>query len=213
MEWLPQARQLITVKTDCDLSPHLPGLDDLHAKPEDAPLLRELFERYAFKTWLRDVEKQLDGAAPEVSGGFDLAGSPIKNTAEENVKVATKKFGPTATEATTALSQETTDLQGAIEKHYECVVDEVALDRWIKKIESAELTAVDTETTSLDALAAELVGISLCVTPGEACYIPVAHRNGEVQLNRELVLARMKPWLESATQLKVGKTSKRVGLN
>ena len=208
LQWLPQARQLITVKTDCDLSPHLPGLDDLHAKPEDAPLLRELFERYAFKTWLRDVEKQLGGAAPEAASGFDLAGSPIKNTAEENVKAATKKFGPTATEATTALSQETTDLQGAIEKHYECVVDEAALDHWIKKIEGADLTAVDTETTSLDALAAELVGISLCVTPGVACYIPVAHRNGETQLSRELVLARLKHWLESASHLKVGQNLK-----
>ena len=208
LQWLPQARQLITVKTDCDLSPHLPGLDDLHAKAEDAPLLRELFERYAFKTWLRDVEKQLGGTSPEVSGGFDLAGSPIKNIDEENVKVISKKFGPTATEATTALSQETTDLQGAIAKHYECVVDEVALDRWLKKIEGAALTAVDTETTSLDALAAELVGISLCVTPGEACYIPVAHRNGETQLSRELVLARMRPWLESPSHLKVGQNLK-----
>ena len=87
-------------------------------------------------------------------------------------------------------------------------MDEATLDRWIKKIEGADLTAVDTETTSLDALAAELVGISLCITPGEACYIPVAHRNGETQLSRELVLARMKPWLESATQLKVGQNLK-----
>ncbi|QWE26400.1 DNA polymerase I [Polynucleobacter sp. AP-Ainpum-60-G11] len=208
LEWLPQARQLITVKTDCDLSPYLPGLDDLHAKPEDAPLLRELFERYAFKTWLRDVEKQLGGISHESGGGFDLAGSPIKTIAEDNLKATTNKFGPTATEATTALSQETTDLQGAIAKYYECVVDEAALDRWLKKIEGADLTAVDTETTSLDALAAELVGISLCITPGEACYIPVAHRNGEAQLSRELVLARLKPWLESATHLKVGQNLK-----
>ena len=153
----------------------------------------------------------MGGAASEASNSFDLAGSPIKNTAEENIKAATKKFGPTATEATTALSQETTDLQDAIAKHYECVVDEAALDRWIKKIETADLTAVDTETTSLDALAAELVGISLCVTPGEACYIPVAHRNGETQLSREFVLARMKPWLESATHLKVGQNLKYDG--
>ncbi len=208
LQWLPQARQLITVKTDCDLSPHLPGLDDLHAKPEDAPLLRELFERYAFKTWLRDVEKQLSGSSNEVSASVDLAGSPIKNIAEEDIKNSTKKFGPTATEATTALSQETTDLQDAIAKHYECVADEVALDRWLKKIENAKLTAVDTETTGLDALAAELVGISLCASPGDACYIPVAHRNGEDQLSRELVLAKLKPWLESSTHFKVGQNLK-----
>ena len=208
LEWLPQARQLITVKTDCDLSPHLPGLDDLQAKPEDAPLLRQLFERYAFKTWLRDVEKQLGGPAAEVLNSFDLAGSPMQAAPEGREKITHNPFGPTATAATTALSQETADLQGAIEKSYECVVDEAALDRWLKKMESAPLTAVDTETTGLDALVAELVGISLCVSPGDACYIPVAHRNGEDQLGRELVLAKLKPWLEGTQYCKVGQNLK-----
>ncbi|QWE12154.1 DNA polymerase I [Polynucleobacter sp. AP-Titi-500A-B4] len=207
LDWLPQARQLITVKTDCDLSPHLPGLDDLHAKPEDAALLRELFERYAFKTWLRDVEKQLTG--PENKGSeapaFDLAGTPIKSDAEDS---DAKKSRVIASSPTKVLSQDMTDVQGAIERNYECVTDELALEKWLKKIESAQLTAVDTETTSLDALAAELVGISLSVKPGEACYIPVAHRNGEVQLNRDAVLAKLKPWLESASHLKVGQNLK-----
>ena len=207
LDWLPQARQLITVKTDCDLSPHLPGLDDLHAKPEDAALLRELFERYAFKAWLRDVEKQLTG--PENKGSeapaFDLAGTPIKSDAEDS---DAKKSRVIASSPTKVLSQDTTDVQGAIERNYECVTDELALEKWLKKIESAQLTAVDTETTSLDALAAELVGISLSVKPGEACYIPVAHRNGEVQLNRDAVLAKLKPWLESASHLKVGQNLK-----
>ena len=187
LEWLPQARQLITVKTDCDLSPHLPGLDDLHAKAEDAPLLRELFERYAFKTWLRDVEKQLGASSTEGSAG---------------------DFGLNVSSATAALSQGTVDLQASITKQYECVVDEAALDRWIEKINQATLTALDTETTSLDALAAQLVGISLSVTPGEACYIPVAHRNGDTQLSRDLVLGKLKPWLESKERLKVGQNLK-----
>ena len=211
LTWLPQARQLITVKTDCDLSPHLPGLDDLHAKAEDAPLLRELFERYAFKTWLRDVEKKLESPsdmAPESVPDFDLAGSPILIEASEEVIAFPKKSAVIATSPTKDLSQDTRDIQDALGKNYECVVDEAALDRWLKKIESAELTAVDTETTSLDALAAELVGISFSVKPGEACYIPVAHRNGEVQLSRDLVLARLKPWLQSSSDLKVGQNLK-----
>ncbi|MBU3610885.1 DNA polymerase I [Polynucleobacter wuianus] len=207
LDWLPQARQLITVKTDCDLSPHLPGLDDLHAKSEDAALLRELFERYAFKTWLRDVEKQLISPADIASEApsFDLAGSPITSSSEESDP---KKSRVIASAPTKVLSQDTTDLQGAIERNYECVTDETALEKWFKKIEAAQLTAVDTETTSLDALAAELVGISLSVKPGEACYIPVAHRNGEVQLNRDAVLAKLKPWLESTSRLKVGQNLK-----
>jgi DNA polymerase-1 len=207
LSWLPQARQLITVKTDCDLSPHLPGLDDLHAKSEDAPLLRELFERYAFKTWLRDVEKQL--TSPQDMGGeasFDLAGSPIESSA--NIFQEEKVSRVIASAPTKDLSQATRDSQGAIERHYECIVDEVGLEKWLNKIESSALTAVDTETTSLDALAAELVGISLSVKPGEACYIPVAHRNGEAQLDRNVVLSRMKAWLESASHLKVGQNLK-----
>ena len=207
LSWLPQARQLITVKTDCDLSPHLPGLDDLHAKSEDAPLLRELFERYAFKTWLRDVEKQL--TSPQDMGGeasFDLAGSPIESSA--NVLLEEKASRVIASAPTKDLSQATRDSQGAIERHYECIVDEVGLEKWLNKIKSSALTAVDTETTSLDALAAELVGISLSVKPGEACYIPVAHRNGEAQLDRDVVLSRMKAWLESASHLKVGQNLK-----
>ena len=207
LDWLPQARQLITVKTDCDLSPHLPGLDDLHAKPEDAKLLRELFERYAFKSWLREVEKQLSN--PENSSAsspaFDLVGGSFENaasaSASENVTVI-------ATTPTKALSPEASALQDAIERQYECVTDEAALDRWLQKIESAPLTAVDTETTSLDALAAQLVGISLSVKPGEACYIPVAHINAEAQLQRDVVLAKLKPWLESAAHLKVGQNLK-----
>jgi DNA polymerase-1 len=195
LDWLPQARQLITVKTDCDLSPHLPGLDDLHAKPEDAPLLRELFERYAFKSWLRDVEKRLEGnenKASESAASFDLAGSPIASNA--NQEEGAQKSRTIASAPTKALSQDTTDLQDAIKRQYECVVDEASLDKWLKKIEASSLTAVDTETTSLNALAAELVGISLSVKPGEACYIPVAHRNGESQLDRDFVLSRLKPW-------------------
>ena len=210
LTWLPKARELITVKTDCDLSPHLPGLDDLHAKSEDAALLRELFERYAFKTWLRDVEKQLTSSSGEGSDAesrLDLAGTPIANGVSEGF-ASTKKSTVIATSPTKDLSQDTRDLQDAIENNYECIVDEAGLEKWLKKIESAQLTAVDTETTSLDALAAELVGISLSVKPGEACYIPVAHRNGEVQLDRATVLARMKPWLESKTQLKVGQNLK-----
>ena len=210
LTWLPKARELITVKTDCDLSPHLPGLDDLHAKSEDAALLRELFERYAFKTWLRDVEKQLTSSSGEGSDAearLDLAGTPIANAASEEL-ASTKKSTVIATSPTKDLSQDTRDMQDAIEKKYECVVDEASFEKWLKKIESAQLTAVDTETTSLDALAAELVGISLSVKPGEACYIPVAHRNGEVQLDRATVLARMKPWLESKTHLKVGQNLK-----
>ena len=80
-----------------------------------------------------------------------------------------------------------------------------ALERWCERIAAAPLVALDTETTSLAYMRAELVGISLAVTPGEAAYIPLAHRypGAPDQLNREAVLERLKPWLESAAP-KVG---------
>ncbi|MBT8551308.1 DNA polymerase I [Polynucleobacter paneuropaeus] len=183
LNWLPQARQLITVKTDCDLSSHVPSLDELHAKPEDSQLLRELFERYAFKTWLREVEQ----------------GSSQAQAASTNFAVL---------QATTSPSAEAGAMQSAVEKNYECILDEASLDKWIQKIQEASLTAVDTETTSVDALAAQLVGISLSVTSGEACYIPVGHLNAPEQLKRDDVLDRLKPWLESKTHYKVGQNLK-----
>ncbi|MEL6302593.1 MAG: DNA polymerase I [Pseudomonadota bacterium] len=82
---------------------------------------------------------------------------------------------------------------------YETVLDEAAFEKWLKKIEAASLVAVDTETNSLDYMKAELVGISLCVEPGAAAYIPVAHdyEGAPKQLARDYVLDAMKPFLES----------------
>ncbi len=98
----------------------------------------------------------------------------------------------------------------SIEVNYETVLSWPQLDTWLAKIEAAELTALDTETTSLDAFAAQIVGISLSVTPGAACYIPLAHTAPGVadQLSRDEVLARLKPWLESAKHNKVLQNAK-----
>ncbi|WP_336493084.1 hypothetical protein, partial [Methylobacterium nigriterrae] len=86
------------------------------------------------------------------------------------------------------------------------VLTEAQLDRWLATINAAALTSVDTETTSLDPMRAQLVGISLCCTPGIAAYIPVAHnyQDAPAQLSRERVLEKMKPWLEDAGKPKVG---------
>lgn len=92
------------------------------------------------------------------------------------------------------------------ERRYEIVLDDERLNHWLAKVEPAELVAVDTETTSLRYMEAELVGIALSVEPGEAAYIPVAHRypGAPEQLDRDAVLAKLKPWLESAGRAKVG---------
>ena len=94
--------------------------------------------------------------------------------------------------------------------NYETVLTEERLSAWLEKISAAAVTSIDTETTSLDPLTANLVGLSLCCEPGVAAYIPLAHsyQGAPDQLGRDLVLARMKAWLEDPAQAKVGQNLK-----
>jgi DNA polymerase I len=95
---------------------------------------------------------------------------------------------------------------GARKGDYEAVLTEEAFNAWLGRINTAELVAVDTETTSIDYMTAELVGVSVCVTHGEAAYIPVAHDypDAPAQLSRGYVLEKLKPFLENPERPKVG---------
>ncbi|MFM7266570.1 MAG: DNA polymerase I, partial [Cyanobium sp.] len=81
---------------------------------------------------------------------------------------------------------------------------------FLSVVRDAPLVSLDTETTSLDPMLAEVVGLSLSVEPGKACYVPLAHRYAGApdQLSRESVLQRLGPWLESAQHLKLGQNLK-----
>ena len=89
---------------------------------------------------------------------------------------------------------------------YETVLDEASLDRWIRRIEQADLVAFDTETNSLDYMDAELVGLSLAVRQGEACYVPVAHDypGAPEQLPRDAVLRKLRAFLQDPRHKKLG---------
>ena len=167
LDFLPLGRKLVTVV--CDL-PDLPAPTALTATARDRDTLRELYTRYNFRTWTRE----LDSDAPPAS---EEAAAP-----------------PAAPS----------------EVRYETVFTWEQFEHWLQKIETAPLTALDTETTSLDSFAARIVGISLSVTPGEACYIPLAHNGPGVaeQLPRDEVLAKLKPWLENAERRKVLQNAK-----
>jgi DNA polymerase-1 len=97
-----------------------------------------------------------------------------------------------------------------IETDYELVLTEAQFEKWLNKLKQATLFAFDTETTSLDYIAAEVVGISFSVKAGEAAYVPLAHSYPGVveQLSREWVLAKMKPLLEDESVSKVGQNLK-----
>ncbi|MGZ3236076.1 MAG: DNA polymerase I [Burkholderiaceae bacterium] len=195
LDWLPKAKTLITVKTDCDLVKHMVSIpDSLSAQPQDQAAMIELFTKYGFKTWLR-----------EATNGAGTSGSntPTSSATRQPASNLSQHDAPQGSlfDATAA---------DPVASQYETVLTEAQLDRWIETINAATLTAVDTETTSLIPMQAQLVGISLCCVPGIAAYIPVAHRApGDVaQLPRDLVLRKLKPWLEDANKPKLGQNLK-----
>jgi DNA polymerase-1 len=89
---------------------------------------------------------------------------------------------------------------------YECILTEAQLDDWLHRLDEAELVALDTETTALDPMQARLVGLSFCIEPGRAAYLPLGHHYAGVpdQLPLHATLDKLKPWLESAAHHKVG---------
>jgi DNA polymerase-1 len=93
---------------------------------------------------------------------------------------------------------------------YECVLTDKAFERWLKQLQNVTRFAIDTETTSIDYMKAELVGISLCVETGKACYIPLAHRyeGAPRQLDKKSVLKALKPILENPEIGKIGQNIK-----
>ncbi|MGV7243359.1 DNA polymerase I [Caballeronia sp. M23-90] len=168
LDFLPMARKLVTVHTECDLAAQIASLEEtLPSRPEARDELRDLFTRHGFKTWLREVE------------------------------IADAVEGPTDTPPASATE---------MERHYETVQTWEQFDEWLARINAAELTSFDTETTALDPMLAQLVGLSVSVEPGRAAYIPVAHRGPDspLQLPRDEVLQKLKSWLEDPSKKKVG---------
>jgi len=191
-DWLPQGRRLLTVKTDCAL-PLAPSALAIGAR--DLAALKAMYERFEFKSWLRDLGAG-GASAPD-------AADVIARRAEQDT--AGRRWDASAAEHSTLVTA-----SAPVEKHYEMVCDEVALARWLKDIAAAELVSVDTETTSLDPMQARIVGVSLSMAPGAACYIPLGHRYAGVpdQLDRDATLRRLGPWLADPAKKKLGQNIK-----
>jgi DNA polymerase-1 len=184
LDWLPKARALLSIKCDVEL-PVKPG--DLALRPRDRTRLAELFDRFEFKSWRRELDE--GGERWEAGAGQVAAGEPA---------------------APSVISRQPSVVSRQSSRNYETVLTEKQLDAWLKKIGKADLVALDTETTSLDPMKAELVGLSFAVEAGAAAYVPLAHRyaGAPQQLERAAVLARMKPWLEDARRPKLGQNAK-----
>ncbi|MFD1710691.1 DNA polymerase I [Ottowia sp. GY511] len=191
LDWLPTGRQLLQIRTDCDLAGHvdgLPALDSIAARAGDSSALADFYEKYGF----RSLAKGLQAGSAAGTSAQRVAANAGAAAAEAP---QTDLFGgePVASKAGEALA-------------YDTVLDWASFDAWLTRIEQAELTAIDTETTSLDEMQARIVGISLSVAPGQAAYIPLAHSGPDApeQLPIDEVLARLKPWLENPAKKKLG---------
>ena len=187
--WLPQGRVLLTVKCD------VPGLDiaSLAPPPEDEVALQGLFERYGFRTWLKEIDggkNRKDGTVETLGAGGSQPSIPRRMAPTNDSKpVVFVETGP---------------------KEYLAIRTPELLDEWIAKLHAAELVAVDTETTGLDPMTSKLVGISFAVAPLQGAYLPLKHRGPDAgeQLDFDATLAKLKPWLEDAAKLKVGQNLK-----
>jgi DNA polymerase-1 len=176
LPWLPQARELLTIKCDVGLPVKV---RDLALRQPDAAKLADLFERFGLKSWRRDLE----GAPAETEA------PPMR--------------APQLAPDPPVVSRQSS-------RNYETILTEQQLEAWLTIIGKADLVSVDTETTSLDPLRAELVGVSLSVAAGTAAYVPLAHRyaGAPQQLDRAAALERLKPWLEDAGHAKLGQNAK-----
>ena len=183
---LPLNRQLVTIKLDValDKTP-----EQLKLRPRHVEELTELYTRYGFHAALRELQ----GAGNTTVGRAQETGRPNLNL---------HASAPTPVEAP--------DPSLSAKGRYELVRDADALQAWADRIRAAELVSFDTETDALDPMRANLVGISLSVQTGEACYIPVGHNYPGVpaQLPMAQVLDALRPVLTDASKPKVGQHGK-----
>ncbi len=185
LDWLPMARKLVTVVTDCDLVGHVPGwpaLDALALREIEREALLAFYVRFGFRSWRKELEDAIGTGASAI-----LSAATQERTA-----------------AVTALDAP------PLPREYETITEWPQLDAWLAKLQAAELCALDTETDSLDPMRARIVGISFAVEPGRAAYVPLAHSYGDAptQLPLADVLAKLKPWLEDEARAKVGQNIK-----
>ncbi|MCD6006277.1 DNA polymerase I [Halomonas sp. IOP_6] len=173
--------QLATIKTDCELPV---GLDDLDIAHPDREALVELYKEMEFKQWLAELLAGTDEGVDDVKGG-----EPAPDNAANDV-----------TDSAAASSQ----------RNDHVIVEQAEFDAWLARLKKAERFCFDLETTSLNYMDADIVGVGLALEAGEAAYIPLAHDylDAPAQLDRQQVLQALKPLLEDPEKTKVGQNLK-----
>ncbi len=180
LDFLPLGRKLLTVVCDLPLPLHA---HELTPPLIDSEKLAELYTRLEFKTWLKELPSPPAGVG-QGERGPDAQSAPNPGTT----------------------ASPPSELQEPDRGNYQTILTDADLENWIARIKATALVSVDTETTSLDPLTAQLVGISFAIAPGDAVYLPLAHSYAGVtaQLPFDATLAKLKPWLEDGTKHKLG---------
>ncbi|MES1987418.1 MAG: DNA polymerase I [Pseudomonadota bacterium] len=190
LDWLPTARELITIRCDVGIQE---SLSDLAPQAIDKAKLAELFDRFEFKSWRRELENMQDNA-------------PVATSSNAAAKFPTSQIQPTQTADMFAITQFTANTS----RKFETILTNEQLDKWLAKLQAAKLMCFDTETTSLDPMTAKIVGMSFSVEAGSAAYLPLKHDyfDAPEQLNFAETLAKIKPILENPAIKKVGQNFK-----
>ena len=187
------SRVLVELKSDCPLPI---AIDDMKLEGIPPEPLAEFLETHGFNSLL----KRLDAGA----------GSPGRKTNLDPAKADVA--GEEGSDQ--GYSQPLPEMPAVDRSAYECVQSMDRLEHWIARAAAARLVAVDTETSALDAISAELVGVSLAIGPNDACYIPLAHGGSDMfaekpqQIDRDAAMTALKPLLESDAVMKVGQNIK-----
>ena len=181
LEFLPLSYELVTIKCDLELDC---SPEFIKFNEQDTHKLVELYQKFGFRTRLSKLQSNsdvpLDISAPSSSSTLN----------EDDIAIP--------------------DIEDIKELNYQTILTEEELDEWIKNLKTSKLFAFDTETTSLAYMDAQLVGMSFCIKPGTAAYLPLAHDyvGAPQQLDFNETLAKLKPLLEDPTSLKVGQNLK-----
>ncbi|MEJ2407873.1 MAG: DNA polymerase I [Novosphingobium sp.] len=187
------SKVLVTLKEDCALPA---PLDDFKLESIPPEPLAAFLGKHGFTSLL----KRLDGGH----------GSPERATQLHPAKPVTAAAGP----GEGAARQPLPEMPPVDYAAYECVQTVEALERWIARAHAAHVVAVDTETSALDAMRADLTGVSLALGPNDACYIPLGHGGSDMfaekpeQVPLDTAIALLKPLLEDDAVLKIGQNIK-----
>lgn len=209
LEWLPIAQKLVSIKHDVDLNINI---EDLTATQPNHEALVSLFIRLEFKTWLKELAKEAATYPAHYCGKLSynpvIAGASCEAIQKDLWIAASHK--PHGTHNGEAGADDEIIQVGQVVTKYLCITKESDFDLWHEKLLNSQEFAFDIETTGLDTLQAQIVGLSFAITPHEAIYIPLAHTYSDApeQLDINYVLGKLKPIFTNSKQLKLGQNIK-----